>query len=164
MTAMFNEDECGTAHAEEECLWLFAYGTLQPGQALYPYWLKEATLWTVWPATTKGQLYHVPGASDANPVYPMGKLGQEGTIQGTLIGVDPTHRRVAGVRSMERGAGYEERTVEVRYGGHTMEALAFHYIYGTGPLIPDGDWVRVVRQYNVAAEALREQILNEMRF
>lgn len=153
-------------------MYLFVYGTLQPGFGNYRL-LSQCALWGV-PATTSGTVHWVQGRGG----YPVAKLDEEGTIQGTLLcikGSKPEDDEgMLSAHLMELGAGYEARQIEVAItGGHpqtgqpTVTALAYHYPHKPrGAKIESGDWAAEDRkaqfQWLLSGAVQRLQELEEL--
>ena len=128
---------------------LFVYGTLQPGEPLAP-WLREAWVGEPERATTPGTIYHVPGGSNQNPLYPVALIGTwedafGPQVSGTVLDVDPDHPAVDRTIHMEQSAGYELVAVLCTLeGGVVISALGFRYEHTPGSRIEHGDWRQVV--------------------
>lgn len=117
---------------------VFVYGTLRVDQYNYD-WCKRAVRHSVIDCKAKGNLYWVHDKSG----YPVAKFDEDGEIIGDVLYFDPTSKTYDDVVSMELGAGYEVREIEVRTPeGETLECIAFHYVdRPRGEWIKSGDWV-----------------------
>ncbi len=115
---------------------MFVYGTLRPGR--YNAWYSAERIDRN--CTTNGQIFFVSELGG----FPVAKLDAEGTIIGDVIWLEEGGEDHVSIDRMERGAGYEMRSIQVcTPEGRTFEAYAWHYKYEPmGPLIEDGDWVK----------------------
>lgn len=125
---------------ERSTVFLFAYGSIQPGSYNYR---EGLCVGESFPGTVHGRIYFAYRGG-----YPVAKLVhggrpvEKGDIQvhGTWMEVDPDSPVYQGVVRMEEGAGY--RLVMVQDSETLMKGFAFHYEYQVNPKfkITSGNW------------------------
>jgi gamma-glutamylcyclotransferase (GGCT)/AIG2-like uncharacterized protein YtfP len=119
---------------------LFVYGTLRPGFRLWS--LIAPAVCVAEPAFAAGALYHLPGRSDRDPVYPLADFHQEGWISGDVLWVDPTMKEYEYVEEMELSSGYTKAVIPIMCDSHEEPVIGygFHYWGVKGPKIEEGEW------------------------
>jgi gamma-glutamylcyclotransferase (GGCT)/AIG2-like uncharacterized protein YtfP len=130
---------CATLGSVSEHIACFVYGTLRVGQGNHR-WAKDGTdeRLNLIGATARGDLYFVSGRG----AFPVANLDGSGIIHGDVIFFDPDSEEYRSVCSMERGAGYEARLIDVTLPNDSViVAEAWHYRHPPrGEQIMDGDW------------------------
>ena len=124
---------------------VFVYGTLRPGESLWP--VLEPGVAARVPARVAGRLFvHVAGGWPV--LHPPGRRdGDAGDwCVGDLCTVADADV-LGAVAAIELASGYEARWLDVEDhdGGALGKALVFTWPWGdhgTGPAIPAGDWIR----------------------
>lgn len=119
---------------------IFVYGTLRKGEGNYQ-WASRCVDSVDEDATTPGHLWFF-GSRRSYPVAQFLPSSPDRII-GDVLWCNTKMREYQSMCSMEIGAGYEMRAIDVTLkGGEEIEAFGFHYLDTPDPalFIPSGDW------------------------